>query len=331
MLGAGHLKQRRTSRVRGIVLGLSLASATGAGVPFATGAQIPPPPVETAPAFQPPVLLPSLGDFVTGKPLATCCKLMATDCLLRPPFAGAPVTDPKGLASKIRAKELDAKNRIIALQYLGTVDCVKFPEAKTMLVEELHNDPFEPVRYQAALSLGVMMGRGNTRRDMRTLRRGRAVRYDTCIGCCNEKVLKALAKTAYEMDDHGCCFEPSKRVREAALEAIHACGCEDICMQYAQQPPMPVPQGVAPPAPAPAVEPPPAKPKEVAPPRPMEVTPPPPGQNPKPKSSAGTESPSDEAPAAQSVAPNLTTSLRTAGDNTQFPPFPASTAIASWR
>ncbi len=215
MFGAGHLKQRRTSRVRGIVLGLSLASATGEGVPFATGAQIPPPPVETAPAFQPPVLLPSLGDFVTGKPLATCCKLMATDCL-SPPFAGAPVTDPKGLASKIRAKELDAKNRIIALQYLGTVDCVKFPEAKTMLVEELHNDPFEPVRYQAALSLGVMMGRGNTRRDMRTLRRGRAVRYDTCIGCCNEKVLKALAKTAYEMDDHGCCFEPSKRVREAA-------------------------------------------------------------------------------------------------------------------
>ncbi len=55
----------------------------------------------------------------------------------------------------------------------------------------------------------------------------------------------------------------------------------------------------------------------------MEVTPPPPGQNPKPKSSAGTESPSDEASAAQSVAPNLTTSLCTAGDNTQFPPFPA--------
>ena len=39
-------------------------------------------------------------------------------------------------------------------------------------------------------------------------------------------VLNALAKRAYERDDSGCPLEPSKRVREAAAEALKAC-CDD--------------------------------------------------------------------------------------------------------
>ena len=228
------------------------------------------PVVPTSPPFQPPVLQPSLLDFLTGKPIATDCKLLATDPLLRPPFAGAPLADPKGLASKIRGEQLDAKKRVKAVKYLGTVDCVAYPEAQAMLVETLQNDKYEIVRLAAAEALGDMMSHGKTPRDQRRLRRGTARRYDICRGCCNEKALRALAKTAYEMDDHGCPFEPSKRVRDAAIEAIQACGCEDICQQYAQEPTTPIPLQPVP-APAPGVAPPPAR--EQAPPRPLEERP----------------------------------------------------------
>jgi hypothetical protein len=43
------------------------------------------------------------------------------------------------------------------------------------------------------------------------------------VCCCNEKLLKKLAVVAYERDDHGCYTEPSKRVRDAAIQALKAC------------------------------------------------------------------------------------------------------------
>ena len=45
-----------------------------------------------------------------------------------------------------------------------------------------------------------------------------------CTSCCDAETLNKLAKTAYEMDEKGCCYEPSLRVREMAVEAIKACG-----------------------------------------------------------------------------------------------------------
>lgn len=45
-----------------------------------------------------------------------------------------------------------------------------------------------------------------------------------CTSCCDAKTLNTLAKTAYEMKENGCCYEPSLRVREMAVEAIKACG-----------------------------------------------------------------------------------------------------------
>lgn len=45
-----------------------------------------------------------------------------------------------------------------------------------------------------------------------------------CTSCCDAKTLNTLAKTAYEMKEDACCYEPSLRVREMAVEAIKACG-----------------------------------------------------------------------------------------------------------
>lgn len=43
------------------------------------------------------------------------------------------------------------------------------------------------------------------------------------VCCCNDDMLKKLAQIAYERDEYGCYSEPSKRVREAAAEALAAC------------------------------------------------------------------------------------------------------------
>jgi len=114
----------------------------------------------TAPPFKPPVLQPSLGDWLTGLPLSQATKELFTDPLQVEPFAGAPLDDPKGLAAKIKAKQLDAKNRVKAIKFLGTVDCVTDPEAQDMLIKTMKDDPSEPVRYEAVKALEVMLSRG---------------------------------------------------------------------------------------------------------------------------------------------------------------------------
>lgn len=119
-----------------------------------------PPPVEVAPPFVPPPIQPTLLDWLTARPVAVQKELAKTDPLLRPPFAGAPVDTPKGLAAKIKAIELDSQNRMEAVRYLGTADCVAFPEAQGMLIQVMQEDPFEPVRYEAVMALRLMLARG---------------------------------------------------------------------------------------------------------------------------------------------------------------------------
>jgi hypothetical protein len=53
----------------------------------------------------------------------------------------------------------------------------------------------------------------------------RGERCEQCSekSCCNEKIVKQLAKIAYERDDHGCWLEPSERVRDAAVKALGIC------------------------------------------------------------------------------------------------------------
>ena len=53
-------------------------------------------------------------------------------------------------AAAIQASEADAKARVAAIEYLGTVDCSRWPEAKKALINGLRQDPNECVRFAAA-------------------------------------------------------------------------------------------------------------------------------------------------------------------------------------
>ena len=116
--------------------------------------------LEPTPPFEPPQLQPSLLDFLTGRPVSQKMEIAHTPELLQPEFAGAPIDSPKGLAAAIKALEVDVPNRVSAARYLGTLDCVQFPEAKQQLIAMATEDPFEEVRYAAVMSLRVMLARG---------------------------------------------------------------------------------------------------------------------------------------------------------------------------
>lgn len=79
---------------------------------------------------------------------------------VKKPFAKADPNSAKGLAARIRQQEVDAKNRILAAQYLGTLDCQRFPEAQEKLIGLMQEDPFEAVRYEAVMSLRMTLMRG---------------------------------------------------------------------------------------------------------------------------------------------------------------------------
>ena len=156
-----------------------------------------------------------------------------TDPLLRKPFHMQPDTDIKGLAAKIRSQELDIGNRKRAIRYLASLDCTQFPEAKKQLTLMLNpnDERWEEVRFEAAKGLRDMLARHSccpeaaekakkSKRD----KTGADGKPCHCTTCCDPDTLNALAKTAYEMDEKGCCYEPSLRVREMAVEAIKVCG-----------------------------------------------------------------------------------------------------------
>lgn len=75
--------------------------------------------------------------------------------------------------------------------------------------------------------------------------------------CCNEDVLKQLAKMAYERDEKGCYLEPSARVREAAARALRICCpneepvAEEIPLTNPEPTPERVPESVPTPEEAP--------------------------------------------------------------------------------
>jgi YHS domain-containing protein len=177
----------------------------------------------------------------------------------------------KGLAAKIRARELDVPNRIKAVNYLAQLDGARFPEAREMLLKMLDPavEPWEEVRYAAAYGLKQMLsckagaaqtsakksssgrvvggstGRTNSQcSDNSCGDQGRGSLWDrlcgrstgktsstaagnnmcNCRSCCDAETLQILAKTAYELKEDGCCYEPSRRVRQMAVEAIQVCG-----------------------------------------------------------------------------------------------------------
>ena len=101
-------------------------------------------------------------DVIADPPLVPGQRFGLLDrikCKLIPPPFEAPVDSLKGLASKIRAEELDIKNRVRAVEYLADLDCTVFPEAKAMLVQTMLDDDWEPVRFRAARGLRDMLSR----------------------------------------------------------------------------------------------------------------------------------------------------------------------------
>ncbi|MCA9033000.1 MAG: HEAT repeat domain-containing protein, partial [Planctomycetaceae bacterium] len=213
---------------------------------------------ELSPAFEQPNIANTLRDYLSGRPLAEKLRIRRTDELLRPPFASKPTDSVKGLAAKIRAEELDVCNRVKAAEYLGTVDCKAYPEAQEMLIDTLHNDKYELVRLAAARALGVMLScrpqeakimmcdpnyqptadcpmkpHGRYQAPWEKSNKRFVSGLDACPGCCNADVLNALAKTAYESNEDGCCFEPSARVRQMAAWAMSQCGV--CCREQAEQ------------------------------------------------------------------------------------------------
>ena len=193
-----------------------VASPPGVAPPFI------PPPAGIAPPFVPAPVNNSLLDVVTGLPISYSMQVMATPRLLRPGFAGQPLTSAKGLASQIKAKELDVPKRVKAAKYLGKVDCQAFPDSQQKLLALIEEDEFEEVRLAAAKAFKVQFSRGCDPDPSKKKQR----RYDTCRGCCNNvDVLNRLAARAYECDETGCAKEPSPRVREAIAEALNCCCC----------------------------------------------------------------------------------------------------------
>ena len=218
------------------------------------------------------LLAPFTGEMVChaqdagAAPWGEFLKRFEKDRLLKKPFHMMPETEVKGLASKIRARELDIPNRRKAIRYLKDLDCTQFPEAKEMLLSLLNpeEEKWEEVRFEAARALRDMLARhscnpesgksgkngksncdsGNCNNDTcdaslweqctnsleNTGKRVRGERTKPqtppchCTSCCDAKTLNTLAKTAYEMKEDGCCYEPSLRVRQMAVEAIKVCG-----------------------------------------------------------------------------------------------------------
>jgi hypothetical protein len=113
-------------------------------------------------------------------------------------IANLPPDSAGGAAAAIKKDEADAKARRLAVRYLGTVDCFRYPQASEALRLSLRADPNECVRWEAALAL----------------RNG-------C--CCTNAIIKALEMTVTGSKADGFPEEKSDRVRAAAAEALARC------------------------------------------------------------------------------------------------------------
>jgi hypothetical protein len=137
-------------------------------------------------------------------------------------------------AAKIKASEADAKARVAAVEYLGTVDCSRWKEATLALIDALRKDPNECVRYAAARALG-----------------------SGC--CCNKDTIAALRASVAGEESEGSPAETSVRVKAAAFNALQNCLAKVPDVLPVEEPkvePIPREPGAAPrEAPLPGVQP----------------------------------------------------------------------------
>jgi len=101
-------------------------------------------------------------------------------------------------AAQIQASEANAKARVAAVEYLGTVDCTRWPEARKALIYSLREDPNECVRFAAARALN-----------------------SGC--CCNQEVIEALRICVSGESKGNAPPETSSRVKASAFCALQNC------------------------------------------------------------------------------------------------------------
>ena len=109
-----------------------------------------------------------------------------------------PAASPEGAAARIKAEEAQAKAKVAALEYLGTVDCRYYPEAEAGLIAGLRAEKNECVRLAAAKALA-----------------------NGC--CCSPKVVKALTIAVSCSTADGFPAEASELVRTYAYVALERC------------------------------------------------------------------------------------------------------------
>ena len=181
-------------------------------------------PIPASPGFTSPDIKPTFADWLTAHPIALAKKLARTDPLLKPPFAAAPVDSLKGMAAGIRAVQLDVPNRVKAVRYLGTVDCVTYPQAQDMLIATMLEDPSEEVRYEAVMALRNMLARGCCNMDTAC----------ECDSCGNRKKIVRQTENYAKKGQKALIKEakgPAKKIarkvsREAETERYDCCrGC----------------------------------------------------------------------------------------------------------
>jgi hypothetical protein len=115
-------------------------------------------------------------------------------------------------AAEVKIAEDLAPQKIKAVRYLTKIGCGCYDVDKslTQALQEAMGDCTERVRLATIEAIADAAEGGNC-----------ANCGQVC--CCNEDILKTLARIAFERDEFGCFEEPSERVRNAARQALEIC------------------------------------------------------------------------------------------------------------
>ena len=147
---------------------------------------------------------PMIGSMTAG-PLGALSGGLLSNCCPPPTAAEIAALEAKGgpqgaaaVAAKIQADEAEAKARVIAVEYLGTVDCRYWKEAQVALLNALRADRNECVRYAAARAFN-----------------------NGC--CCSKEVIETLRIVVAGEDSDGFPAESSSRIRATAFAALQNC------------------------------------------------------------------------------------------------------------
>lgn len=126
-----------------------------------------------------------------------------------------------GLANQLKKEEAKIPLKVQAIRYLGTLDCICYPEVVDALLASL-DDCAEVVRYEALKALHKQCQGPKHCNKEGCSADGSCP--DVCMSCqCQKKVVDRLNTLLLERDSTGCLKEKSERVRELATQMIEEC------------------------------------------------------------------------------------------------------------